>query len=231
MRKCPTPCYELTWHWKESFQLGSENQQAADALTYLIGGLHTAGLCESRTQIFSTLFWLINVSNVSSNGWNSSLFFAWTTFHTKVLFCRADVVLVLLGRRHRNPRESVWRTYRWTGAGESHSRKYFQIEVSIWTQRFLVPCPQKGEFNFKSVCHTDKCKHPRDICKNETGFSRLSVWKAWQKRKVAWLFCFHRYMRQVLDETLRCSTLAPYAARFQDMDIELGGHKLPAGVS
>ena len=30
---------------------------------------------------------------------------------------------------------------------------------------------------------------------------------------------------------MRCSILAPYAARFQDIDIELGGHKVPAGVS
>ena len=40
-----------------------------------------------------------------------------------------------------------------------------------------------------------------------------------------------RYMRQVLDETMRCSILAPYASRYQDIDIELGGHKVPAGVS
>ena len=40
-----------------------------------------------------------------------------------------------------------------------------------------------------------------------------------------------RYMRQVLDETMRCSLVATYAARFQDIDIELGGHKVPAGVS
>ena len=38
-------------------------------------------------------------------------------------------------------------------------------------------------------------------------------------------------MRQVLDETMRCSILAPYASRYQDIDIELGGHKVPAGVS
>jgi cytochrome P450 len=38
-------------------------------------------------------------------------------------------------------------------------------------------------------------------------------------------------MRQVLDETLRCSQLAPFAARVQDFEIELGGHKVPAGVS
>ena len=38
-------------------------------------------------------------------------------------------------------------------------------------------------------------------------------------------------MKQVLNETLRCSILAPFAARVQDVDIELGGHKIAAGVS
>ena len=44
------------------------------------------------------------------------------------------------------------------------------------------------------------------------------------------LFLF-RYTRQVLDETLRCSVLAPFAARFQDIDTELGGHVVPKNVS
>ena len=35
------------------------------------------------------------------------------------------------------------------------------------------------------------------------------------------------YMRQVIDETLRCAVIAPWAARFQDFDSELGGHKIP----
>lgn len=38
------------------------------------------------------------------------------------------------------------------------------------------------------------------------------------------------YLKQVIDETVRCSVLAPYAARYQDIDIELGGHRVPAGV-
>ena len=42
--------------------------------------------------------------------------------------------------------------------------------------------------------------------------------------------CFS-YLRQVLDEALRCSILAPYAARFEDVESELGGHRIPAGVS
>jgi cytochrome P450 family 20 subfamily A len=29
-------------------------------------------------------------------------------------------------------------------------------------------------------------------------------------------------MRQVIDETLRCAVIAPWAARFQDFDSELG---------
>lgn len=36
-----------------------------------------------------------------------------------------------------------------------------------------------------------------------------------------------KYLRQVLDETLRCSVLAPYAARVQEVDSVLGGHKIP----
>jgi len=40
-----------------------------------------------------------------------------------------------------------------------------------------------------------------------------------------------RYTRQVIDETLRCSVLAPWGARFQDFDTELGGHKLLKNVS
>lgn len=39
-----------------------------------------------------------------------------------------------------------------------------------------------------------------------------------------------KYLRQVLDETLRCGVVAPYAARFSDNDIELGGYKVPAKV-
>ncbi|XP_041367127.1 cytochrome P450 20A1-like [Gigantopelta aegis] len=36
-----------------------------------------------------------------------------------------------------------------------------------------------------------------------------------------------QYLRQVIDETLRCGVIAPWAARFQDFDSELGGHKIP----
>ncbi|KAI0219611.1 Cytochrome P450 20A1 [Lamellibrachia satsuma] len=38
------------------------------------------------------------------------------------------------------------------------------------------------------------------------------------------------YMRQVLDETLRCSALGTFAARYQDVESELGGHRIPAGT-
>ena len=40
----------------------------------------------------------------------------------------------------------------------------------------------------------------------------------------------HRYLRQVLDESLRMSTLAPYAARYCDHDIVVGGYCIPAGI-
>lgn len=34
----------------------------------------------------------------------------------------------------------------------------------------------------------------------------------------------------MFDETLRLSTLAPFAARFSDHDIVVGGYKVPAGT-
>ncbi|KAJ8313731.1 hypothetical protein KUTeg_008292, partial [Tegillarca granosa] len=42
---------------------------------------------------------------------------------------------------------------------------------------------------------------------------------------------YNSYTRQVLDETFRCAVIAPWAARFQDSDSELGGHKIPKGVN
>ncbi|XP_005090891.1 cytochrome P450 20A1 [Aplysia californica] len=36
-----------------------------------------------------------------------------------------------------------------------------------------------------------------------------------------------RYLYQVLQETLRCAVVAPWGARVQDFDTELGGHKVP----
>ena len=38
------------------------------------------------------------------------------------------------------------------------------------------------------------------------------------------------YLKQVCDETLRCSVLAPFAARYMDEDIELGGYLIPGGT-
>ena len=37
-------------------------------------------------------------------------------------------------------------------------------------------------------------------------------------------------MRQVQDETLRMSTLGPYAARYSDKDISVDGYNVPAGT-
>jgi len=37
-------------------------------------------------------------------------------------------------------------------------------------------------------------------------------------------------MRQVQDETLRMTTLAPYAARYSDKDISVDGYMVPAGT-
>ncbi|XP_076461690.1 cytochrome P450 20A1-like [Babylonia areolata] len=39
-----------------------------------------------------------------------------------------------------------------------------------------------------------------------------------------------KYLRQVLDETLRCSVVAPWAARYSDEDMQLGGHNIFAGT-
>ena len=44
-----------------------------------------------------------------------------------------------------------------------------------------------------------------------------------------YLFCYS-YLQQVLNETLRVSSLIPYTARVQNVEIELGGHKVPPGV-
>lgn len=44
------------------------------------------------------------------------------------------------------------------------------------------------------------------------------------------MFVVHRYLRQVIDESLRCAVIAPWAARYQDFDSELGGHKIPKNV-
>ncbi|XP_063681699.1 cytochrome P450 20A1-like [Bolinopsis microptera] len=38
------------------------------------------------------------------------------------------------------------------------------------------------------------------------------------------------YLKQVFDETLRCSVLAPFAARYLDEDILLGGYPIPGGT-
>ena len=40
-----------------------------------------------------------------------------------------------------------------------------------------------------------------------------------------------RYLKKVVDEGMRCSTLAPFAARYSDYDIIVGGHVIPKQVS
>ena len=37
-------------------------------------------------------------------------------------------------------------------------------------------------------------------------------------------------MRQIQDETLRMSTLAPWAARYGSVDMTIEGHVIPAGT-
>ena len=41
----------------------------------------------------------------------------------------------------------------------------------------------------------------------------------------------YSYLRQVLNEALRWAVVASFAARYQDVETELGGHVIPAGVS
>ena len=41
----------------------------------------------------------------------------------------------------------------------------------------------------------------------------------------------YSYLRQVVDEALRWAVVSPFAARYQDVVTELGGHVIPAGVS
>ena len=44
------------------------------------------------------------------------------------------------------------------------------------------------------------------------------------------MFLFNRLLRQVLNEVLRLSVIAPYAARYSDEDIVAGGYLIPAGT-
>ena len=43
-------------------------------------------------------------------------------------------------------------------------------------------------------------------------------------------YVFPRYLRQVQDEVLRVSTLAPFATRFSDEEVVVGGYTLPPKV-
>jgi cytochrome P450 len=40
-----------------------------------------------------------------------------------------------------------------------------------------------------------------------------------------------RYLQQVVNETLRCAAVGPFAAREQEVDTVIGGHRIPAWVS
>ena len=44
------------------------------------------------------------------------------------------------------------------------------------------------------------------------------------------MFLFNRLLRQVLNEVLHLSVIAPYAARYSDEDIVAGGYLIPAGT-
>ena len=48
--------------------------------------------------------------------------------------------------------------------------------------------------------------------------------------RYSYLFLFNRLLRQVLNEVLRLSVIAPYAARYSDEDIVAGGYLIPAGT-
>lgn len=51
-----------------------------------------------------------------------------------------------------------------------------------------------------------------------------------QDKLKKYVFSSSTYLRQVLDESLRMSTLAPYAARFSDHDIVISGYRIPPGT-
>ncbi|XP_076467327.1 cytochrome P450 20A1-like [Babylonia areolata] len=40
-----------------------------------------------------------------------------------------------------------------------------------------------------------------------------------------------RYLREVIEETLRCAVIVPFSARCQDFDTEIGGHKIPKNTA
>ena len=42
---------------------------------------------------------------------------------------------------------------------------------------------------------------------------------------------YYRYLRQVIDESLRCSVSGVWGARFQEINIKLGGYEIPKNVS
>lgn len=44
-------------------------------------------------------------------------------------------------------------------------------------------------------------------------------------------FFMSRYMKKVIDEAMRCATLAAFAARYSECDIIVGGHVIPKHVS
>lgn len=51
-----------------------------------------------------------------------------------------------------------------------------------------------------------------------------------QEKLKEYVFSGSTYLRQVLDESLRMSTLAPHVSRFSDHDIVVGGYCVPAGT-
>ena len=56
------------------------------------------------------------------------------------------------------------------------------------------------------------------------------VGKDRQEKLKEYVFSGSTYLRQVLDESLRMSTLSPFTARFSDHDIITGGYHIPAGT-
>ena len=45
-----------------------------------------------------------------------------------------------------------------------------------------------------------------------------------------WFLLSFRYTRQVIDETLRASVLAPWGARVHDFDLQVGEYVIPKEV-
>ena len=65
-------------------------------------------------------------------------------------------------------------------------------------------------------------------------FARIKFRDFLKSRKLVTIGCllfFYRYTRQVIDETLRASVLAPWGARIHEFDLQVGEFVIPKEVT